>query len=93
MLKFCPEEQYFEMDELDRFFKGELKRTKLRGPLTSGIRLTKDDDKNIINRKTEHQISELEQGTDYVQEARLLHHEQVFFNLKNFTIYILLPEI
>lgn len=42
---------------------------KLRGPLTGGHRVTKEDTTNELNRNENHRNSVLAEGTDYVQEA------------------------
>lgn len=45
--------------------------TKLRGPVTGGIRLTKEDETSDLNRKEEHRHSVMvASGTEYAREVK-----------------------
>ncbi|CAH2045426.1 unnamed protein product, partial [Iphiclides podalirius] len=62
------------MDELRAFFNNPFPSssqvTKLRGPITGGHRITKDDNINQLNRPEEHRRSVLVSGTDYAREIK-----------------------
>ncbi|KAJ0173644.1 hypothetical protein K1T71_010793 [Dendrolimus kikuchii] len=60
------------MDELKMFFNDPPSATqiKLRGPLTGGFRITKEDTSNVLSRREEHRRSILPSGTDYAREVK-----------------------
>ncbi|XP_053613679.1 probable ATP-dependent RNA helicase spindle-E [Plodia interpunctella] len=62
------------MDELRAFFNNPCPSssqvTKLRGPLTGGFRITKEDTINELNRREEHRRTQVLSGTDYAREVK-----------------------
>ncbi|CAG9789289.1 unnamed protein product [Diatraea saccharalis] len=62
------------MDELREFFNSPCPSSaqviKLRGPMTGGLRLTKEDTINLLNRREEHRHSIVPSGTDYAREIK-----------------------
>ncbi|CAH0400477.1 unnamed protein product [Chilo suppressalis] len=62
------------MDELRAFFNNpcpsSAQVTKLRSPMTGGLRLTKEDTINLLNRREEHRHSIVPSGTDYAREIK-----------------------
>lgn len=62
------------MDELRSFFNNPSpsasKPIRLRGPLTNGFRITKDDDINVLNRREDHRRAVVLSGTDYAREVK-----------------------
>ncbi|XP_026760545.2 probable ATP-dependent RNA helicase spindle-E [Galleria mellonella] len=62
------------MDELRAFFNNPCPSRsqviKLRGPMTGGLRITKEDDINLLNRKEEHRRTVVMSGTDYAREVK-----------------------
>ncbi|CAK1583629.1 unnamed protein product [Parnassius mnemosyne] len=62
------------MDELRAFFNNPFPSssqvTKLRGPITGGHRVTKEDNINQLNRPEEHRRSVVVSGTDYAREIK-----------------------
>ncbi|KAM3962437.1 tudor domain containing 9 protein spindle E [Aphomia sociella] len=72
------------MDEVRAFFNNPLpsKKIQLRGPLTGGMRLTKCDETNILNKKAEHRQTVVMSGTDYAREVK---EREVQLYLKNET--------
>ncbi|CAH2094465.1 unnamed protein product [Euphydryas editha] len=64
------------MDELRAFFNSPSSNViKLRAPLTDGLRITKNDNLNDLNRKEEHRQSVLLSGTDYARDVKLRETE------------------
>ncbi|CAG4957696.1 unnamed protein product [Colias eurytheme] len=71
------------MDELRAFFNNpptSSQKIKLRGPLTAGRRITKNDTINELNRSEDHRHSVLPSGTGYAKEAQ---QREVEIYLKN----------
>lgn len=62
----------FKMDELRAFYNnpGGRRIVKLRGPQTCGVRITRDDDIDNMDRKQEHRQTVLMSGTDYAHEVK-----------------------
>ncbi|KAJ8723946.1 hypothetical protein PYW07_007926 [Mythimna separata] len=63
------------MDELRGFYlnprPSSSQKTKLRGPLTGGLRIVKDDENSDLNRKEEHRHSVMStNGTEYAREVK-----------------------
>ncbi|KAL0869154.1 hypothetical protein ABMA27_007445 [Loxostege sticticalis] len=62
------------MDELRAFFNhpcpSSAQVTKLRAPMTNGLRITKEDTINLLNRCEEHRRSIVPSGTDYAREVK-----------------------
>ncbi|XP_059053165.1 probable ATP-dependent RNA helicase spindle-E [Achroia grisella] len=62
------------MDELRAFLNNPCPSSsqviKLRGPMTGGLRITKEDDINVMNRKEEHRRTMVMSGTDYAREVK-----------------------
>lgn len=62
------------MDEVRAFFNNPrpsaAQVTKLRGPLTGGFRITKENTINELNRREEHRHSELLTGTEYARAVK-----------------------
>lgn len=62
------------MDELKAFFNSPCPSgnqvTKLRGPLTGGFRIPKEDTMNDMNRKEAHRHMVVPSGTDYAREVK-----------------------
>lgn len=59
------------MDELLAFFNDESGgQVKLRGPLTGGVRITKEDSINELDRSEDHRKSVVPSGTSYVHEVQ-----------------------
>lgn len=62
------------MDEVRAFFNNPLPSksqvVKLRGPLTGGLRITKEDTINELNRIEEHRHTEFQSGTDYARAVK-----------------------
>ncbi|XP_039757557.1 probable ATP-dependent RNA helicase spindle-E [Pararge aegeria] len=66
------------MDELRAFLNNPCHSsqvTKLRGPLTGGHRITKNDTINDLNRREDHRQSVVESGTDYALEIKERENE------------------
>ncbi|XP_061384451.1 probable ATP-dependent RNA helicase spindle-E [Danaus plexippus] len=72
------------MEELKAFFNNPCPSNaqviKLRGPLTGGQRITKDDPINDLNRREEHRQSVVISGTDYAREVKLKETEMYLKN-------------
>ncbi|CAG9565445.1 unnamed protein product [Danaus chrysippus] len=72
------------MEELKAFFNNPCPSNaqviKLRGPLTGGQRITKDDPINDLNRREEHRQSVVDSGTDYAREIKLKETEMYLKN-------------
>lgn len=64
--------KFLKMDELRAFYNnpGGRRVVKLRGPQTSGVRLTHDDHTDDMDRKQEHRKTVLMSGTDYAVEVK-----------------------
>ncbi|KAG6449953.1 hypothetical protein O3G_MSEX006321 [Manduca sexta] len=62
------------MDELRSFFNNPCpsssQMVKLRGPLTGGFRITKDDPSTELNRRQEHRHAVISSGKNYVHEVQ-----------------------
>lgn len=62
------------MDEVREFFlnpRPTSERIKLRGPLTGGFRIVKNDENESLNRKEEHRHAVmLPGGTEYAREVK-----------------------
>lgn len=61
------------MDELKMFFNAPSSSStqiRLRGPLTGGFRITKEDSSNAYSRREDHRRSILPSGTDYAREVK-----------------------
>ncbi|XP_075982903.1 tudor domain containing 9 protein spindle E [Anticarsia gemmatalis] len=62
------------MDELRSFFNNPLPSKaqviKLRGPLTGGVHISKEDTINELNRKEEHRRSQMPSGTEYAVSVK-----------------------
>ncbi|XP_063387201.1 probable ATP-dependent RNA helicase spindle-E [Cydia fagiglandana] len=62
------------MDELRSFFNdprpSQSNVVKLKGPLTAGFRITKEDTLNELNRREDHRHSVILSGTDYAREVK-----------------------
>lgn len=83
------------MEELKAFFNNPCPSNaqviKLRGPLTGGQRITKDDPINDLNRREEHRQSVVISGTDYAREVKLKETEmylKVSYIIKNYLILL-----
>ncbi|XP_026315205.1 probable ATP-dependent RNA helicase spindle-E [Hyposmocoma kahamanoa] len=62
------------MDELKSFFNNPCPSSsqikKIRGPLTGGLRITKEDTTAQLNRREEHRRAVVPSGTDYAREIK-----------------------
>jgi hypothetical protein len=62
------------MDELRSFFNNprpsSSQAKKLRGPLIGGVRITKEDTSNLMNRREEHRHAVVPSGIDYASEVK-----------------------
>lgn len=62
------------MDELRDFLKNPRPSSsqivKIRPPITGGLRITKNDPINDLNRVEEHRQSVIPSGTDYAREIK-----------------------
>ncbi|XP_047994104.1 probable ATP-dependent RNA helicase spindle-E [Leguminivora glycinivorella] len=74
------------MDELRSFFNdprpSQSNVVKLKGPLTAGFRITKEDTLNELNRREDHRHSVILSGTDYAREVK---EREIAAYLKNET--------
>ncbi|XP_063539253.1 probable ATP-dependent RNA helicase spindle-E [Cydia strobilella] len=74
------------MDELRSFFNdsrpSQSNVVRLKGPLTAGFRITKEDTLNELNRREDHRHSVILTGTDYVREVK---EREIATYLKNET--------
>ncbi|XP_045453165.1 probable ATP-dependent RNA helicase spindle-E [Melitaea cinxia] len=76
------------MDELRAFLKNPSANVvRLRGPLTGGLRLTKHDNLNDLNRKEEHRQAVLPSGTDYAREVKKREAEMYLKNETEREVY------
>lgn len=63
---------------------------KLRGPLTGGVTISKNDDLDELNRKAEHRHSVVPSGTDYAREIRE-RENQMYHRVNKLGLNLLYP--